>query len=54
VEYIRWTLRLLGDVFGMGVINRSFALALAILFLLGVGMVVAGAQATAPFIYTLF
>lgn len=51
---IKWTVRLLADIFRMGLANRSLALSLAILLLLFLGLVIVGAQISAPFIYTLF
>jgi hypothetical protein len=51
---LRWTARLVGDVILMGVVNRSPALSLAILFLMTMGLLAIGAQVSAPFIYTLF
>ena len=45
---------MLRDIVLMGAVNRSFALALALISLLVVGLTIIAAQASAPFIYTLF
>lgn len=50
----RWLFKMIGDVFLLGVVNRSFGLALALLALLVLGLTTAAAQVSAPFIYTLF
>jgi len=42
------------DIVWLGHANRTWALSLAMLLLLLVGLVVIGAQVSAPFIYTLF
>lgn len=42
------------DIVWLGHANRSYALSLAMLLLLLLGLVVLGAQVSAPFIYTLF
>ena len=51
---IRWFVRLVGDVVLFGIVNRSYALSALVLLLLAVGLLIMGAQASAPFIYTLF
>lgn len=51
---LRWILRLLMDTVLFGIVNRSPAMSIAILFFLLVGLVVAAAKVSAPFIYTLF
>ena len=45
---------MLRDIVWLGRANRTFTLSLAILLLLLIGLVVLGAQVSAPFIYTLF
>ncbi len=52
--YMKWTLRMTRDIVLFGVINRSLAMSFSILLLLVVGLVIAAAQVSAPFIYTLF
>jgi hypothetical protein len=42
------------DILWFGVVNRSMALSVAILFMLLVGVLAIGAKVSAPFIYTLF
>ncbi|MDZ4829126.1 MAG: hypothetical protein SGJ09_02880 [Phycisphaerae bacterium] len=54
MHLIQWVLRLLRDVVMFGFVNRSLALSVCILFFLAVGLVIAAAQVSAPFIYTLF
>lgn len=49
-----WCARMLRDVVGYGVANRALGVSAAILALLLVGVLVIGAQASAPFIYALF
>jgi hypothetical protein len=51
---LRWSIRLLRDVVMFGIVNRSLAMSFWILFFLAIGLVVAAAQVSAPFIYTLF
>ncbi len=50
----RWTWRLLVDIVRFGFVNRSLAMSMSVLFLLAIGLVIAAAQISAPFIYTLF
>lgn len=52
--FLHWTSRLLRDVILFGIVNRSPMMTLSILFFLVLGLVVAAAQVSAPFIYTLF
>ncbi len=52
--FIKWLIKLLFDIIHMSVVNRSFAVSLAILALLVLGLVIFAAQISAPFIYTLF
>jgi hypothetical protein len=52
--FLRWTARLLRDVALFGIANRSLAMSATILLFLLVGLVIAAAQVSAPFIYTLF
>ncbi|NOY29255.1 MAG: hypothetical protein GXP28_03480 [Planctomycetes bacterium] len=52
--FMRWTRRLLVDIFLFGIVNRSLAMSFGVLFLLAIGLVIAAAQISAPFIYTLF
>ena len=51
---LNWSTRLLRDVVMFGFVNRSLMMSLSILFFLVVGLVIAAAQVSAPFIYTLF
>ena len=51
---MRWTYRLLRDVVLFGIANRSMAMSATILLFLLIGLVIAAAQVSAPFIYTLF
>ncbi|MEM7247494.1 MAG: hypothetical protein AAF533_19315 [Acidobacteriota bacterium] len=51
---IRWALKLLRDVLLLGPINGSYGISLLTLVLLLIGLVIVGAQVSAPFIYTLF
>ena len=51
---LRWFFRLVWDVVLFGVVNRSYALSGIVLMLIAVGLLIIGAQASAPFIYTLF
>jgi hypothetical protein len=50
----RWMLRMLRDVVLLGVVNRSYAMSFALLAFLVIGLTIAAAQVSAPFIYTLF
>ena len=52
--FLKWTARLLQDVFLFGIVNRSPVMSFSILLLLVIGLVIAAAQVSAPFIYTLF
>ena len=49
-----WFIRLIFDVISLGKVNRTPLLSLALLALLLLGVLFAAAQASAPFIYTLF
>ena len=49
-----WVVRLLRDIVLLGIVNRSYVLSLSILMLLFLGLLVLGAEVSAPFIYTLF
>lgn len=50
----RWVLKMIVDVVKFGFVNRSFAMSFAILSLLTIAFAIIAAQASAPFIYTLF
>ena len=50
----RWLIRLVRDIVLFGVVNRSYALSGIVLLFVAVGLLIIGAQASAPFIYTLF
>jgi len=50
----RWVVRMLRDIVLFGVVNRSFAMSFALLAFFVVGLTIAVAQVSAPFIYTLF
>ena len=52
--FLKWTWRMLRDVVMFGIVNRSPFTSLSILFLLVIGLMIAAAQVSAPFIYTLF
>ncbi len=52
--FLKWTARLLRDIVLFGIVNRSPATSFSILLLLVIGLVIAAAQISAPFIYTLF
>jgi hypothetical protein len=52
--HIRWFFRMLRDIFLFGVVNRSYALSLALLALFVLALTIVAAQVAAPFIYTLF
>ena len=52
--FIKWSWRLVRDVLMLGIVNRSPIMSFSILLLLVVGLVIAAAQVSAPFIYTLF
>ncbi len=54
MTFARWLGRLLGDVLLFGLVNKSFFLSLLIFLLLAIGLLIVGAQVSAPFIYTLF
>lgn len=49
-----WVGRLIRDVILAGIVNRSIIASLCVLGLLALGLVIAAAQVSAPFIYTLF
>ncbi len=51
---LKWTTKTLADIVRMGVVNGSPWMSLGILILLVLGLVIVGAQMSAPFIYTLF
>ena len=51
---VRWFLRMLRDIFMFGIVNRSYAMSLALLALLIIALTMVAAQVAAPFIYTLF
>lgn len=50
----RWILKMIADVVLLGAVNRSFAMTLALLAFLVIGLTIVAAQISAPFIYTLF
>lgn len=49
-----WIIRLLSDVVALGWTNRSPAVSLGLIGFLLLGALFTAAQASAPFIYTLF
>ncbi len=49
-----WVSKLLGDIIALGWVNRAPMLSIALLGLLALGALFTAAQASAPFIYTLF
>jgi hypothetical protein len=49
-----WTGRLLRDIVLQAWVNRSVLVSAVVLLLLLTGLLIAGAQVSAPFIYTLF
>ncbi len=49
-----WMTRLLRDVVLFGVVNRAYVLAGSMLVLMFLGLLILGAEVSAPFIYTLF
>ncbi len=51
---LRWIARLIHDVILAGIVNRSMTASIFVLGLLVLGVVIAAAQVSAPFIYTLF
>lgn len=51
---IYWIGRLMFDIIALGITNRSPAVSVALLGLLLLGALFTAAQASAPFIYTLF
>jgi len=50
----KWLLKLVFDTVHMGIVNRSILVSIGILLALLFGLVIAAAQITAPYIYTLF
>ena len=52
--FLDWLFRMLRDIVWLGRANRTYALSVGMLLLLLLGLVVLGAQVSAPFIYTLF
>ena len=52
--FIYWVARLLRDVVLFSFVNRSYAVGTFVVALLLLGLLVAGAEVSAPFIYTLF
>jgi len=52
--FLKWLCRLLFDTVRMGVANRSIGMSIGILLILLMGFVIAAAQISAPYIYTLF
>jgi hypothetical protein len=50
----RWLARMIADIVLLGVVNRSFAMTIVLLAFLVIGLTIAAAQVSAPFIYTLF
>ncbi len=54
VLLVKWFFRMIRDVVWLGRANGNYALSIAILFLLLIGLLAIGAQVSAPFIYTLF
>ncbi len=51
---LRWAVKLLVDIVRQGWVNGSPGLSLLCLFMLLIGLLIVGAQVSAPFIYTLF
>jgi hypothetical protein len=51
---LKWIIRMVKDIAQMAVTNRTWGVALFLLFLLGIGLLIVASQAAAPFIYTLF
>ncbi len=49
-----WLLRLLRDVVHNSIANRAYAFGFSVLVLLFLGLLILAAEASAPFIYTLF
>lgn len=49
-----WVLRSLQDIIVLGWVNRSPAVSLSLIAFLALGALFTAAQASAPFIYTLF
>lgn len=54
MRFAVWFARIVRDIGWYGVANRDLAVSIAILGLLAIGLLVIGAQASAPFIYALF
>jgi hypothetical protein len=52
--YAKWLSKLLFDTIHMGIVNRSLLVSIGILLALLFGLVIAAAQISAPYIYTLF
>ena len=52
--FLKWLTKLVFDTIHMGFVNRSVAVSVGILVMLLLGLVVAAAQISAPYIYTLF
>jgi hypothetical protein len=50
----RWMIRMLRDIVLLGVVNRSWAMSVSLLAFVVLGLTIAAAQVSAPFIYTLF
>lgn len=51
---VYWFLRMLRDILMFGVVNRSYAMSLALLALFVIALTIVAAQVAAPFIYALF
>ena len=51
---MKWLFRMLADLIRFGIVNRAFAMSLAVISLLVLGLVIIAAKIAAPFIYTLF
>jgi len=51
---MRWILRMVRDIVMFGAVNKSYAMSLALLAFLIIGLTIVAAQVSAPFIYTLF
>ncbi|HUT60017.1 MAG TPA: DUF5989 family protein [Phycisphaerae bacterium] len=49
-----WIVRLLRDIALFSVVNRAYVLGLSMFVLLFFGLLILGAEVSAPFIYTLF
>jgi hypothetical protein len=51
---VSWIFRMVKDIIRMAYVNKTWGIALFLLFLLGIGFIIVASQAAAPFIYTIF